>query len=67
MTVLSPLGLRKIVELQNKYKYQNVFEIIEPNEVIDFLEGLRYLYYQGLNIDQEDIDWIENTLDVLTS
>lgn len=67
MKVLSQKGLEKISELQDKYRFQNTVEIIEPEEVIDFLEDLRHAYYYGLNVDDDDIHWMDETLDVLTS
>ena len=62
---LSVKGLEKISQLQDKYHFQNRFEIVDTTEAIEFLQGLRKVYYEGLNVNEEDIDWIENTLDVL--
>lgn len=67
MKVLSSKGLEKISKLQDKYRFQITFEIIEPEEVIDFLTNLHHAYYDGLNIDDDDLDWIDKTLEVLTS
>ena len=64
---LTPVGFEKISKLQDKYRYQDTFEILETDEAIEFLEGLRQLYYSGLNIDSDDLDWIEEALDILTS
>lgn len=65
--VLSKKGLEKISKLQDKYKFQTTFEIIEPEAVIDFLKDLRQAAFLGLSVEEEDSDWINNTLDVLTS
>jgi len=62
---LSVKGFEKISQLQDKYRFRNIFEIGDTAEAIEFLQGLRKVYYEGLNVDEEDIDWIENTLDVL--
>lgn len=67
MKVLSSKGLEKISELQDKYRFQNTFVITEPEEVIDFLTSLHHAYYDGLDVDDDDRDWINETLEVLTS
>lgn len=67
MKVLSPEGLEKISKLQDKYRFQNTFVITEPEEVIDFLTDLHHAYYNGLNVDNDDVNWIDKTLEVLTS
>ena len=67
MKVLSPEGLQKISDLQDKYRFQNTFVITEPEEVIDFLESLHHAYYDGLDVDHDDMEWIDETLEVLTS
>ena len=67
MKVLSPEGLQKISELQDKYRFQNTFVITEPEEVIDFLTSLQHAYYYGLNVDDDDLHWLDETLEVLTS
>ena len=64
---LTPAGFEKIGTLQDKYRYQNTFEIVDTDEAIEFLEGLRHLYFDGLSIDSDDLRWIEDALDVLTS
>lgn len=62
---LSVKGLERISQLQDKYRFQNVFEISDTAEAIEFLQGLRKAYYEGLNVDEEDICWIKNALNVL--
>lgn len=67
MKVLSSKGLEKISELQDKYRFQNTFVITEPEEVIDFLTSLHHAYYNGLDVDHDDMHWIDEALEVLTS
>lgn len=67
MKVLSSKGLEKMSELQDKYRFQTTFEITEPEKVIDFLTSLQHAYYYGLDVDDDDLDWIDKTLEVLTS
>lgn len=62
MTV-SKRVLDRISNLQDKYHYQDTFAVESAEESIDFLEGLLELSCNGLSIEQEDLDWIEETVD----
>ncbi len=64
---LTPAGFEKIGALQDKYRFQNTFEIEDTDGAIEFLEDLCHSYYTGLNIDPDDLEWIETSIDVLTS
>lgn len=67
MKVLSKKGLERISELQDKYRFMDKFEIIEPEEVLEFLRNLKEAEYLGLDIDQADSELIDEMLENLMS
>lgn len=61
MLVLNSVGMEKIAQIQDKYKFKNTFEI-EAHEVFDFCNDIKEAYYLGLCIDEEDLEFIEMVL-----
>lgn len=62
---LSSAGYARIAELQDKYKVDTTFEITETDAAREFLEDLRACYNHGLEIEQEDLEWIETVVNKL--
>lgn len=62
MLVLNSVGMGKIAQIQDKYKFKNTFEI-EAHEVYNFCYDIKQAYYLGLCIDEEDLEFIEMVLE----
>ena len=60
---ISKRALDRVSNLQDKYHYQDTFVIESAEESIDFLEGLLELSCNGLSIEQEDLDWINEAVE----
>ena len=57
----------KINNLQDKYRFQNHIVIEDDEEALDFLRNLKGAHKLGLNLDREDLVWIDSTIEMLTS
>ena len=64
MKVLTTVGMQRIAEIQNKYKFQNTFEL-ETHDILGFCQDIKKAYYLGLNLDVEDLEFIEMVLEKL--
>lgn len=64
MVVLNSVGMEKIEQLQDKYKFKDTFEI-EQHEVYDFCSDIMKAYYLGLHINEEDLEFIQMVLEKL--
>ena len=62
MVVLNSVGMKRIEQIQNKYKFKNNFEL-EAHDVYDFCKDIKKAYYLGLCIDEEDLEFIEMVLE----
>lgn len=56
---LNDKGMKKISEIQDKYKFMNTFEL-EQNDIYEFCSNIRQAYYLGLHLDDEDLQFIED-------
>lgn len=64
MVVLNSVGMEKIEKIQDKYRFKNTFEL-EQHDIYDFCHDIKQAYYLGLNIDKEDLDFIDMVLEKL--
>ena len=62
MIVLNSVGMARIEQIQNKYKFKNNFQL-EAHDVYDFCNDIKKAYYLGLCIDKEDLAFIEMVLE----
>lgn len=62
MKILSSTGLLKLNEISDKYKFLNDF-VIEQDDVRNFCQNISQAYYLGLNMDQDDFDFIDKILE----
>ena len=62
MVVLNSVGMEKIEKIQDKYRFKNTFEL-EQHDIYDFCHDIKHAYYLGLNIDKEDLDFIDMVLE----
>lgn len=53
--------VERINEIADKYKFRNNFEI-ESQEVMDFCRGIMQAQYLGLNLDEEDLEFVQKIL-----
>lgn len=51
----------KVNEIAEKYRFRNAFEI-EQQEVMDFCRGIMQAQHIGLNLDEEDLEFVQNIL-----
>ena len=61
MVVLNNIGMEMIEKIQDKYRFKNTFEL-EQHDICDFCHDIKQAYYLGLNIDKEDLDFIDMVL-----
>lgn len=64
MVILSAIGMERLGQIQDKYRFMNAFEL-EQDDVYEFCTRIRDVYYMGLCMDDEDIEFIEKVLDRL--
>lgn len=64
MSVLNSVGMARIEQIQDKYKFKNNFQL-ETEEVYDFCNDIKKAYCLGLCIDKEDLEFIEMVLEKL--
>lgn len=62
---LSKSGFERIATLQDKYKFKTGFAIEGNDAAREFVEDLRDCYYRGLDLEQDDLDWVEDMFDKL--
>ena len=62
MIVLNNVGMARIEQIQDKYKFQNNFQL-EAYDVYSFCNDIMKAYYLGLCIDKEDLEFIEMVLE----
>lgn len=62
---LSAKGMAKLNEISTKYKFRDDFEL-EQDEVYDFCDALMRCVRLGLNIEQEDGEFLEQVIEALT-
>lgn len=53
--------VEKINEISSKYRFRDTFEI-ESQEVLDFCRSIMQAQYIGLNLDNEDLEFIQAVL-----
>ena len=53
--------VEKINEISSKYRFRDAFEI-ESVEVLDFCRGIMQAQHIGLNLDNEDLEFIQAVL-----
>lgn len=53
--------VERINEIADKYKFRNHFEI-ESQEVMDFCRGIMQAQHLGLNLDEEDLEFVQKIL-----
>ena len=58
---LSVKGMEKLNVIADKYKFRNHYEI-EQEEVCDFCHSLIRCVNLGLNVDQEDYEFITDVI-----
>ena len=61
---LNAKGMAKLNEISTKYKFRDDFEL-EQEEVYDFCDAFLRCVNLGLNAEQEDVEFIETTRDVV--
>jgi hypothetical protein len=66
MVILSAIGMERLGQIQDKYRFMNGFEL-EQHDVYNFCNDIRQAYYLGLCIDEEDLEFIEMVLDKISS
>ena len=64
MIILNPVGMERLGQIQDKYRFMNAFEL-EQGDVYEFCTRIREAYYIGLCMDDEDIQFIEKVLERL--
>ena len=64
MVVLNSVGMEKIEQIQDKYRFKNTFQL-EQHDIYDFCHDIVEAYYLGLNIDKEDLEFIDMVLEKL--
>jgi hypothetical protein len=58
---LTSKGLQRLNEIADKYRFRNIFEITDiDDEVEQFISYFLEAIHLGLNVDEEDKEWIEN-------
>jgi hypothetical protein len=62
MIVLNSVGMGKIEQIQDKYRFKNNFQL-EQEDIYDFCHDIKQACHLGLNIDKEDLDFIDMVLD----
>lgn len=62
MIRLNSVGMERIGQIQDKYRFKNSFEL-EPHDVYDFCNDIMKAYHLGLCIDDEDLEFIEMVLE----
>ena len=62
MVVLNSVGMERLEQIQDKYKFKNNYQL-EAHDVYEFCNDIRQAYYLGLCIDKEDLEFIETVLD----
>ena len=65
MLRLNARGLKRLNEISTKYRFRDDIEI-ESEEVEDFCRDFLIVIGYGLNVEMEDIKFIETVLDKLT-
>ena len=58
MIRLTSVGMEKIGQIQDKYRFKNNFEL-EAHDVYDFCKDILEAHNIGLCIDDEDLEFIE--------
>lgn len=53
--------IERINTIADKYRFRNEFEITEV-QVVDFCRGLMQAQYIGLNLDEDDLSFIQGIL-----
>lgn len=53
--------VEKVNEISSKYRFCDTFEI-ESQEVLDFCRGIMQAQHIGLNLDNEDLEFIQAVL-----
>lgn len=53
--------VEKINEISTKYRFRDTFEI-ESQEVMDFCRGIMQAQHLGLNLDEEDLNFVQKIL-----
>ena len=62
MIRLNPVGMERLKQIQDKYRFMNAFEL-EQDDVYEFCTRIREAYHIGLCMDDEDIEFIEKVLE----
>ena len=62
MIRLNPVGMERLEQIQDKYRFMNAFEL-EQDDVYEFCTRIREAYHIGLCMDDEDIEFIEKVLE----
>lgn len=62
MVILSAIGMERLRQIQDKYRFMNGFEL-EQHDVYEFCTRLREAYHMGLCLDDEDLEFIEEVLE----
>ena len=66
MIILNPVGMERLGQIQDKYRFMNAFEL-EQDDVYEFCTRIIEAYHIGLCMDDEDIQFIERVLEKLCS
>lgn len=62
MIRLNSVGMERIGQIQDKYRFKNNFEL-EAHEVYDFCNDIMKAYHLGLYMDEEDLEFVEMVLE----
>lgn len=62
MITLNSIGMERIEQIQDKYKFKSNFQL-EGHDVYDFCNSIIQAYYLGLCLDEEDLEFIEMVLE----
>ena len=62
MKRLNEKGMNRLGEIQNKYKFMSAFEL-EDDDVYEFCHNIMRAYELGLNLDDEDKNFIDMIFD----
>lgn len=66
MVILSAIGMERLGQIQDKYRFMNGFEL-EQHDVYEFCTRLREAYHMGLCLDDEDLEFIEEVLEKISN